>query len=99
MSGNFLLIYICNFDVLNHFLFIYICKLHWNLKVHDYILGHALFTVMYLLSIIQLGVLQTWLLYHNALSSGVAIEDILKYASRKKEGAEHDGESVVELRR
>ena len=29
-SGNFLLIYICNFYVLNHFLLIYICKLHWN---------------------------------------------------------------------
>jgi Kinesin motor domain len=30
MSGNFLLIYICNFHVLNHFLLIYICKLNWN---------------------------------------------------------------------
>ena len=30
MIGNFLLIYICNFHVLNHFLLIYICKLHWN---------------------------------------------------------------------
>jgi E1-E2 ATPase len=28
--GNFLLIYICNFHVLNHLLLIYICKLHWN---------------------------------------------------------------------
>ena len=30
MSGNFLLIYICNFHVLSHLLLIYICKLHWN---------------------------------------------------------------------
>ena len=30
-SGNFLLIYICYFHVLNHFLLIYICELHWNL--------------------------------------------------------------------
>ena len=30
--GNFLLIYICNFPVLNQFLLIFICKLHWNLK-------------------------------------------------------------------
>jgi RNA pol II accessory factor, Cdc73 family, C-terminal len=30
MSGNFLLIYICNFHVLNLFLRIYICKLHWG---------------------------------------------------------------------
>ena len=29
----FLLIYICNFHVLNHFLLIYIRKLHWNRKV------------------------------------------------------------------
>ena len=28
--GNFLLIYISNFHVLNHLLLIYICKLHWN---------------------------------------------------------------------
>ena len=29
-EGNFLLIYICNFHVLNNFLLIFICKLHWN---------------------------------------------------------------------
>ncbi len=32
MSGNFLLIYICNFHVLSSLLLIYICKLHWNLQ-------------------------------------------------------------------
>ena len=31
MSGNFLLIYICNFHVLSHLLLIYICKLHWDI--------------------------------------------------------------------
>mgnify|MGYP001964173729 CR=1 FL=1 len=66
-------------------------------KMHDYIIGHFLFVILYVLSIIQLGVLQTWLLYHNALDAGVAIEDILKYASRKKEG-EVDEAVVVELR-
>ena len=30
IKGNFLLIYVCNFHVLNHFLLIYICKLHWK---------------------------------------------------------------------
>jgi hypothetical protein len=30
MSGNSLLIYICNFHVLSHLLLIYICKLHWK---------------------------------------------------------------------
>ena len=34
MSGNLLLIYICNFHVLSNLLLIYICKLHWNLKCH-----------------------------------------------------------------
>ena len=31
-EGKLLLIYICNFHVLNHLLLIYICKLHWNMK-------------------------------------------------------------------
>ena len=30
MPGNFILIYICNFHVLNQFFLNYICKLHWN---------------------------------------------------------------------
>ena len=30
IKGKLLLIYIYNFHVLNHFLLIYICKLHWN---------------------------------------------------------------------
>ena len=29
--GNFLLIYICNFQVLSDLLIIYTCKLHWKL--------------------------------------------------------------------
>ena len=31
--GKLLMIYICNFLVLNHLLLIYICKLHWNLNM------------------------------------------------------------------
>ena len=32
---HFLLIYICNFHVLNHLLLIFICKLHWiKLKIN-----------------------------------------------------------------
>jgi hypothetical protein len=30
IEGNFLLIFICNFHVLNHFFLTYVCKLHWN---------------------------------------------------------------------
>ena len=31
-TGEYFLIYICNFHVLSHLLLIYICKLHWNLN-------------------------------------------------------------------
>ena len=41
---------------------------------------------------LQIGYFQTWLLYHNALSAGVAIEDILKHARKTKEMA---GEEVI----
>lgn len=34
--------------------------------------------------------LQTWLLFHNALSEGVVIDDILKYARMNKELAGDD---------
>lgn len=47
---------------------------------------------------LQVGVLQTWLLYHNALSSGVAIEDILKYARKTKEKADGESDVIGELR-
>ena len=66
-------------------------------KMHDSIISHFLFLILYVLSIIQLGVLQTWLLYHNALDAGVAIEDILVYAKRKKDG-HVDEAAVIELR-
>jgi hypothetical protein len=55
------------------------------------------------LSALQVGYLQTWLLYHNALSAGVAIEDVLKYARKTKErggSAAGDTQEMVEqLRR
>jgi hypothetical protein len=48
---------------------------------------------------VQMGTLQTWLLYHNALSAGVVIEDVLKYARKSRERADDEGEmSVAELR-
>lgn len=39
-----------------------------------------------------MSTLQTWLLYKNAISSGVAIDDILKYARRTKDDA-HQNDS------
>jgi hypothetical protein len=56
-------------------------------KAHDIVLGHLIFTALLIMSVLQIGYLQTWLLYHNALSSGVVIEDVLKYARRTKETA------------
>jgi callose synthase len=69
-------------------------------RLHDYLVGHTLFFFLAILSTIQLSYLQTWLLYHNALSAGVAIEDVLKYARRSKEmGRRSDSSDVVnELR-
>ena len=74
-----------------------LCRPSYFYKIHDYVIGHFLFVILYVLSVIQLGVLQTWLLYHNALDAGVAIEDILQYAKRKQDG-EVDEAVVIELR-
>jgi len=57
-------------------------------KTHDYIVAHFIFFVLLVLAVLQVGYCQTWLLYHNALSSGVVIEDILKYARKSKEQAQ-----------
>ena len=53
-------------------------------KLHDLVVGHFLFLVLALLSLLQLGYFQTWLLYHDALSSGVEIEDVLKHTRKSK---------------
>lgn len=37
---------------------------------------------------------QTWLLFHNALSEGVVIDDILKYARMNKEQAHKEEDSL-----
>lgn len=39
---------------------------------------------------------QTWLLFHNALSEGVVIDDILKYARMNKELAGVDDDTLEE---
>lgn len=73
-------------------------------RVHDYVVGHIIFSVLFTLASLQVpSTIQTWLLYHNALSSDVVVEDILKY-SRIKEGREDGGEDdalgqVQELRK
>ena len=69
-------------------------------KMHDYLVGHSIFLFLGLLTAVQIGYLQTWLLYHNALSAGVVIEDILKHARKSKERASFvdDSDSIAELR-
>ena len=42
-----------------------------------------------------MGILQTWLLYHNALSAGVVIEDILRHARKTKERASDEDENAL----
>ncbi|KAG5186996.1 1,3-beta-glucan synthase component-domain-containing protein [Tribonema minus] len=54
--------------------------------IHDFILGNIMFLVLFIFAALQLPKnVQTWLLFHNALSQGVVIEDILKYARRTQE--------------
>jgi len=67
-------------------------------KYHDYLVGHTIFAVLAILSTLQIGYLQTWLLYHNALSAGVAIEDILKHARKTRERGIVEDEDISTLR-
>jgi len=74
--------------------------------VHDYVCGHILFVPLFILSGLQLPHhIQTWLLYHNALSADVVVSDILRYARKTQETAgsvdQNDDlvEQVAELRR
>ncbi|ETW06376.1 hypothetical protein H310_02652 [Aphanomyces invadans] len=54
--------------------------------VHDCVLGMACLSVIVVLSAIVVpGKVQTWLLYNNALSRGVVIEDILRTNSKLHE--------------
>jgi len=54
--------------------------------IHDIVCAHIIFIPIFILSALQLpGMIQTWLLYHNALSANVVVSDILKYARKSKE--------------
>jgi callose synthase len=74
--------------------------------VHDIVCGHMIFVPLFLSAAMQLpGHIQTWLLYHNALSTDVVVSDILRYARRTQEsgsGGENNEdmmEQVTELRK
>ncbi|CAM9568890.1 unnamed protein product [Chrysoparadoxa australica] len=70
-------------------------------RVHDFVIGHFMFLCLFFLSGLQFpAMIQTWLLFHNALSQGVVIEDILKYARHTQETASvDDTEDTASLRK
>lgn len=73
--------------------------------IHDFVCGHIIFIPLFVLAALQLpGHIQTWLLYHNALSANVVVSDILRYARKTQEssGVEVDedlAEQVAELKK
>jgi len=61
------------------------------LRLHDLLCGHLMFAPLFALAALQLpDKVQTWLLYHNALSEGVLIDTILKQARRSQQSAQED---------
>jgi hypothetical protein len=71
--------------------------------IHDLLLGHMLFLVLFIFAALQFPKdVQTWLLFHNALSQGVVIDDILKYARKSQEqsaGADDVLDDTAELKK
>lgn len=64
--------------------------------VHDLVCGHIIFIPLFLLAALQIpNYIQTWLLYHNALSTGVVVSDILRYARKTQEASSARGDSGV----
>jgi hypothetical protein len=58
---------------------IQVCKVIYF--IYELVCGHIIFVPLFLLSATELfGHIQTWLLYHNALSTNVVVSDILRYA-------------------
>jgi len=67
--------------------------------VHDLVCGHIIFIPLFILAIFQLPHhIQTWLLYHNALSTDVVVSNILRYARKSQEsgGQVAPNEDLVE---
>lgn len=73
--------------------------------IHDVVCAQIIFLPLFILGALQLpGHIQTWLLYHNALSTNVVVSDILRYARKNKESSGGESnedlvEQVAELRR
>lgn len=53
--------------------------------IHDLLISHCVFFMLFVASGLQVpGRVQSWLLFNNALSRGVAVDDILKFASKAR---------------
>jgi callose synthase len=66
--------------------------------IHDIVCGHIIFIPLFFLGAIQFPRhIQTWLLYHNALSSDVVVSDILRYARKNQDsGTSNHDEDLIE---
>jgi callose synthase len=66
--------------------------------IHDIVCGHIIFVPLFFLGAIQFPRhIQTWLLYHNALSSDVVVSDILRYARKNQDsGTSNHDEDLIE---
>lgn len=83
---------ICMLGLLYGFKFVKIFYL-----LHDIVCAHIIFIPLFALAALQLpGMIQTWLLYHNALSTNVVVSDILRYARKTKESGGISGNEVNE---
>jgi len=69
--------------------------------VHDIICAQIIFFFLFVMGALKLpNSIQTWLLYHNALSSDVVVGDILRYARRNQEaegGSDQNDELVDQV--
>mmetsp|Transcript_33873 Transcript_33873/g.103973 ORF Transcript_33873/g.103973 Transcript_33873/m.103973 type:complete len:586 (-) Transcript_33873:79-1836(-) len=71
-------------------------------RCHDLAIGYCYFAFFLPLAAVRVvDVVQTWLLFHNALSEGVVVDDILKQARQSQEssGAKDQAEELQKLRR
>jgi len=67
-------------------------------RLHDALVGYAFFLVFILLSALHVfDLIQTWLLFHNAVSQGVVVDNILKQARRSQE-ADNSLDASEEIR-
>lgn len=73
--------------------------------IHDLVCGHIIFITLFIAGFLRIPhYIQSYLLYHNALSTDVVVSDILRYARKSQNARDPDGEEdlieqVAELRK